>query len=325
MVLVVFFFVWTLSCAEQEALFTLLSNSLLSDKVSLHALSPDEIVTGGFVGRFAMVAVTDLKPPQKLATLDWAQCLTGGNVSCSTCSPLEKVMLRVLAEDAPTWVRQVSSNSPLTWPQKTLDLLVGTQLAKQIDDQIEELKVSYKRNNKQPEVTFDQWKAAFALVKALMFYVDTDPHVVPWVSLFSFGEKGKAHLHELEDGVLEIRLGQPVSKGQIVSLNDDEVETSSNMRLFPLYGMLLREREFGFLVSVGLDKNDPMFGNKREMFDKRFGDGKKVEKNVFCACYFFGFKEKETADSSSSRFFFEWEDYSKRFAVCFACAELRSF
>jgi hypothetical protein len=253
---------WVVLAAGNEALVDLLSKSIVGGHVKVQSLSEEQRASLGYVGRYALVAQDDLAPPLQLASIDWSSCLKAATVSCETCSATEKLMLQVVSDSRPAWVQDLGLNSPVTWTSH--ELLEGTQLGSQLKMQIAELKESFERNLKTryPSVTFEQWKEAFSIVKALVsektaddfvhfmlnkqeqtFYAGVDdPRVVPWIALFSFGEKGKAHLHEPEEGKLEIWLSKPVSKGEMVSVNDDEIEESSNTRLFPLYGMLLKRR-----------------------------------------------------------------------------------
>jgi hypothetical protein len=87
----------------------------------------------------------------------------------------------------------------------------------------------------------------------------------------SYGAPGTAHLHQNNDSSIDIVLSAPVATGQKIHLNDDIAGNNvDNYRLLEIFGMLLSKRSFTYAVSVSLDKNDPMYGNKREMFDKYF-------------------------------------------------------
>ena len=83
---------------------------------------------------------------------------------------------------------------------------------------------------------------------------------------------------------MEIWLRRPVKAGEEIIVNEDtdpvndqgdadkEEDYSSNARLLLLYGIVVSRRMFGFTLSVGLDPDDSMYGNKRRMFDDRFGE-----------------------------------------------------
>ena len=127
---------------------------------------------------------------------------------------------------------------------------------------------------------------AYSVVKGyqLLSHLDQSFRLVPWIQLFSFARRGHAHLHETSEGNLEIWLRRPVKAGEEIVVNEDtdpvnddadsdkEEDYSSNARLLHLYGIVVSRRMFGFTLSVGLDPDDSMYGNKRRMFDDRFGE-----------------------------------------------------
>lgn len=166
--MVLLIFAWVVLAAGNEALVDLLSKSIVGGHVTVRSLSEEERVTLGYVGRYALVAQDNLTPPLQLASIDWSSCLKAATVSCETCSATEKLMLQVVSDARPAWVQDLGLNSPVTWTSH--ELLEGTQLGNQLKMQIAELKESFDRNVKtrHPSVTFEQWKEAFSIVKALV-------------------------------------------------------------------------------------------------------------------------------------------------------------
>ncbi len=288
-VVVLLALLWSPSCAE-PSLAHLLAPAFV-DSVGLEPLTDEQQVRGGFVGRHRLVARRGLAP-QRIATIPWTACFGAREALAALPSDMAKglsaahsVMLGLMLAP-PTWVTELEVNAPLVWDDKGLDLLRGTQVGSQVVERTEALRESYRAvveprlGNSQlgQHATFERWKWVAALMIALQYFPDKDPVLVPWVSLFSFGHGGNAHLHQTEAGALEILLNATVAEGEAIVLNDDlaAAAESSNARLFLTYGLLLGKRPFGFSVSLALDRHDPMFGNKREMFDKRFGGGRRV-------------------------------------------------
>ncbi len=182
---------------------------------------------------------------------------------------------------------------PLLWTRDDVMELRETQLWTPLRDALTVLKEKHSLIVKallaelpalidKADFSFARWKRAYCLVRALQV-VDVDDEggltLVPSIALFSFGGPGNAHLHLRNDSVFEIVLSAAVRTGDEIVLNDDldGHPPAENQRLLDVYGMLLGKRKFTYSVSVALDNKDPMYGNKRELFERYFGDRSPVQ------------------------------------------------
>jgi hypothetical protein len=272
--------------ASAGTLHDVLASSLVPG-VLLERMSEEEQLRSGAVSPFRLLATQDLSP-QRIAKIPWSACFAAPKQAraVSQATPGQQLMLGLLMEP-PAWISDVPISSPLLWdPEREILSLQGTQVYTQIMEQQKFLQDSYAAVVKPvlatsphlaEKLTYLRWKWALAVVTALQYVPEKEPLVVPWIALFSFGQRGTAHLHQTDTNELEIWLNATVKKGAVIVLNDDLAGAeTTNARIFFFYGLLLSKRPFGFAVSVGLDREDQMYGNKREAFDKYFGNGGKA-------------------------------------------------
>ncbi len=280
------FALFVLAAAYGSSLQDVVAASLVSG-VALERMTEDEQLRSGAVSPLRMVATQDLSP-QRIATVARSACFAAPEEvrAVREVTPGQRLMLGLLL-DPPAWLEEVPINAPLLWdPEREVEGLRGTQVHAQILEQLQYLQESYAAVvrpllNASPhlaeKLTFARWKWALAAVTALQFVPEKEPLLVPWIALFAFGQRGNAHLHQTEANELEIWLNATVKQGETIVLNDDLAGAeTTNARIFFLYGLLLSKRPFGFTVSVALDRDDQMYGNKRELFDRRFGKGGKA-------------------------------------------------
>lgn len=247
-------------------------SSVFGSKVDLVPLSDDDRIAGGYVGRHRMVARVDLHAGDVIARLEpGLHLLRSGKTEGRTS--VQQLMWELVVGDANKGVMEEMAliSPPLLWEAHEKELLKGTQLWQTLGATEDALKDKYGGL----ESSFSQWKTAYAVVRALQM-TDVDAvstlMLVPWISLFSFSNPPNAHFHQRNDSSIEIVMSKAVASGQVVVLNDDipGAEPRDNFYLFETFGILLSKRRITYAVSVALDRQDPMYGNKRELFDKYF-------------------------------------------------------
>ena len=265
---------------------------LIGDTAHVEPIAEGERLAAGHVSDWKLFANQPMKDGDDVATMtkdDLFQITDATTIlpwlkDHSELTEVQKLMLGLMGGD--TFYSGVEMRNPLLWSNAEVAELRETQIWADLRQTIQSLKTTYQQVVRKlvaehaldrKVYSFRRWKWAYAVVMAHQFIgADSIVRLVPAIRLFSFARVGNAHLHELENGSLSIRLRKAVSEGDEVIVNEDisdssPEEESNNARLLRLFGIVVSKRAFGFPTAVALDREDPMFGNKRELFDVRFG------------------------------------------------------
>lgn len=287
----VFSFLVFAAAVSAVAIPSFLTCGLNASLVRVVALSAEDRRALGHFAFHSLRAAQSVQPNTVLGQLrvvSPSQATTLVGVSELQSFPVaQQFMYALLSNQWPELTRELTALSPpVMWTAEEISELKGTLLWTPVRNAFSALKQRHRNSTVafvaahqlQGNFTFAAWKWAYGAVKALQFFssVKKTMVLIPQLSLFSFGGPGNAHLHERSDGVIEMRARSAIKEGEIVRFNDDlDSFEADNHRLLEMYGLLLSKRKFTYRLSVVLaDREDPMFGNKRELFDRYFPEKK---------------------------------------------------
>jgi len=121
-----------------------------------------------------------------------------------------------------------------------------------------------------PEIfTFEEFKWAFSVYNSRVWLESkhTPTSILPLIEVFNYAHESSVRFLPTEEGILQVIATKDIDEGEEIFLSERRL---SNRDLLKFFGFVLeRNHAESFPVGVGLDKDDRLYGNKKETLHRR--------------------------------------------------------